>query len=112
MFDCRIYQPSVWQPELFLPGLLSVCEPWQVAQQMQQMQQALKRPEIQKQVEEMTAAMQNQQLQERMAKLKVLSAHFSSPSIHSLKDTLDRGCDKCCGLQDDPELQHIFEDIQ
>lgn len=35
------------------------------------MQEAMKRPDMQAQVQQMSAAMQNQQLQERMATLKV-----------------------------------------
>ncbi len=43
----------------------------QVAQQMQSIQEAMKKPEIAAQVEQMTAAMQDQQLQQRIAQLKV-----------------------------------------
>ena len=38
---------------------------------MAAMQEAMKRPEVQAQMQQMSAAMQNQQLQERMATLKV-----------------------------------------
>ena len=39
---------------------------------MAAMQEAMKKPEVQKQMAEMQAAMQNQALQERMAQLKAL----------------------------------------
>lgn len=38
---------------------------------MQAIQEAMKKPEVAAQVEQMTAAMQDQQLQQRIAQLKV-----------------------------------------
>ncbi len=42
----------------------------QMRERLEAMQEAMKRPEVQRQMQEMQGAMQNQQLQARMAELK------------------------------------------
>lgn len=46
---------------------------------MQAMQEAMKRPELQQQVQEMTAAMQDRETQEKLSKLKV--CHLGSCAL-------------------------------
>lgn len=84
---------------------------------MQAVQDAMKNPEIAAQAQQMAAAMQNQQLQQRMAQLKVRII-----KLRVIKQTIT----SCvlwhhCKLystriplrvQDDPELAGMFEDIQ
>ncbi len=45
---------------------------------MQAMQEAFKRPEVQQQVEEMTAAMANKEMQEKLENLKVCYAQTTA----------------------------------